>query len=85
MRTYRQNLNLWLEEKKDNSTNVLVKNILSEIQTHIKNVEKEEENMVNGAYDAGYYDKELKRAKKGNYYQQNFKLHDKLKQLVNLN
>ena len=85
MRTYRQNLNLWLEEKKDNSTNDEVKNILSEIQTHIKNVEKEEENMVNGAYDAGYYDKELKRGKKGNYYQQNFKLHDKLKQLINLN
>ena len=85
MKTYRQNLNIWLEEKKNNTSNDEVKEILSEIQTHIKNVEKEEENMVNAAYDNGYYDKDLKRGKKGNYYQQTYKTHDKLRQLVNLN
>ena len=83
MKTYRQNLNIWLEEKKNTTSNDEVKEILSEIQKHIKNVEKEEENMVNRAYNDGYYDKELKRNKKGNYYQQNFKSHDKLKQLLN--
>ena len=54
MKTYRQNLNIWLEEKKKNTSNDEVKEILSEIQKHIKNVEREEENMVNIAYDAGY-------------------------------
>ena len=85
MKTYRQNLNIWLEEKKNNTSNDEIKEILSEIQKHIKNVEKEEENMVNTAYDNGYYDKDLKRGKKGNYYQQTYKTHDKLRQLVNLN
>ena len=85
MKTYRQNLNIWLEEKKNLSDNNEVKNILEEVQKHIKNVEKEEERMVNNAYDSGYYDKELSKGKKGNYYQLNFKLHDKLKRMINLN
>jgi hypothetical protein len=41
--------------------------------------------MVNIAYDAGYYDKELKRTRKGNYYKEMYKLHDRLKQFVKLN
>lgn len=85
MKTYRQNLNLWLEEKKKNISNYEVKEMISEIQTHIKNVEKEEEMMVNNAYESGYHDKESNRYKKGNYYQQNYKLHDKLKELLKLN
>jgi predicted transcriptional regulator len=85
MKTYRQNLNIWLEEKKNSSDNNEVKNILEEVQKHIKNIEKEEENMVNNAYENGYYDKELNRVKKSNYYQLNFKLHDKLKKMINLN
>ena len=85
MKTYRQNLNIWLEEKKKNSSNDEVKEILSEIQKHIKNVEREEETMVNIAYDAGYYDKEIKRTRKGNYYKEMYKLHDRLKQFVKLN
>lgn len=85
MRTYRQNLNLWLEEKKDNSTNDEVKNILSEIQKHIKNIEKDEERMVNDAYYNGYHDRDLNRGVKNNYYRQTYKIHDKLKQLINLN
>ena len=85
MKTYRQNLNIWLEEKKKNTSNDEVKEILSEIQKHIKNVEREEETMVNIAYDAGYYDKELKRTRKSNYYKEMYKLHDRLKQFVKLN
>lgn len=85
MKTYRQNLNIWLEEKKKNTSNDEVKEMISEIQTHIKNVEKEEEMMVNNAYETGYYDKESNKHKKGNYYQQNYKLHDKLKELLKLN
>jgi hypothetical protein len=85
MKTYRQNLNIWLEEKKNTTSNDEVKEILSEIQKHIKNVEKEEENMVNIAYNTGYYDKEIKKSRKGNYYKEMYKLHDRLKQFVKLN
>lgn len=85
MKTYRQNLNIWLEEKKNNTSNDEIKDVLSEIQKHIKNMEKDEEDMVNIAYNSGYHDKELKRTKKGNYYQYYYKLHDKLKQCVKFN
>ena len=85
MKTYRQNLNLWLEEKKNSSENDEVKNVLDEVQKYIKNIEREEETMVNIAYDAGYYDKEIKRTRKGNYYKEMYKLHDRLKQFVKLN
>ena len=82
MKTYRQNLNIWLEEQKNESDNPEVKIVLEQIQSYIKNLEKEEENMVNAAYDRGYFDKELKNTKKGNYYQQTYKLHDKLKKMI---
>ena len=85
MKTYRQNLNIWLEEQKNTSNNDEVIEMLTNVQKHIKKNEKEEERLVNTAYESGYYDKELNRVKKGSYYQQNFKMHDKLKQLLNLN
>jgi hypothetical protein len=85
MKTFRQNLHIWLEEKKNTSNNDEVIEMLTNVQKHIKKNEKEEERLVNTAYESGYYDKELNRVKKGNYYQQNFKMHDKLKQLLNLN
>jgi|APGre2960657373_1045057.scaffolds.fasta_scaffold172360_1 hypothetical protein len=85
MKTFRQNLHIWLEEQKNTSNNDEVIEMLTNVQKHIKKNEKEEEHLVNAAYESGYYDKELNRVKKGNYYQQNFKMHDKLKQLLNLN
>jgi hypothetical protein len=85
MKTFRQNLHIWLEEQKNTSNNDEVIEMLTNVQKHIKKNEKEEEHLVNTAYESGYYDKELNRVKKGNYYQQNFKMHDKLKQLLNLN
>ena len=85
MKTFRQNLHIWLEEQKNTSNNDEVIEMLTNVQKHIKKNEKEEEHLVNDAYESGYYDKELNRVKKGNYYQQNFKMHDKLKQLLNLN
>jgi hypothetical protein len=85
MKTFRQNLHIWLEEQKSTSNNDEVIEMLTNVQKHIKKNEKEEEHLVNDAYESGYYDKELNRVKKGNYYQQNFKMHDKLKQLLNLN
>ena len=85
MKTFRQNLHIWLEEQKSTSNNDEVIEMLTNVQKHIKKNEKEEERLVNTAYESGYYDKELNRVKKGSYYQQNFKMHDKLKQLLNLN
>jgi hypothetical protein len=85
MKTFRQNLHIWLEEQKNTSNNDEVIEMLTNVQKHIKKNEKEEEQLVNNSYETGYYDKELNRGKKGNYYQQNFKMHDKLKQLLNLN
>lgn len=82
MKTFRQNLNIWLEEQKNESSSPEVKIVLEQVQSHIKSQEKEEENMVNSAYDRGYFDKELKYTKKGNYYQQTYKLHDKLKKMI---
>jgi hypothetical protein len=35
MKTYRQNLNLWLEEKKNSSENDEVKNVLEEVQKQL--------------------------------------------------
>jgi hypothetical protein len=85
MKTYRQNLNLWLEEKKNSSKNDEVKYVLEEVQKYIKSKEKEEELMVNDAYETGYNDKESQKGFKSAYYKQRYKLHDKLKELLKLN
>ena len=36
MKTYRQNLNIWLEEKKKNSSNDEVKNVLDEVIKEVR-------------------------------------------------
>lgn len=82
MKTYRQNLNLWLEEKKKNTSNDEVKNVLDEVQKYIKSKEKEEELMVNDAYENGYNDKESQKGFKSGYYKQKYKLHDFLKNML---
>ena len=82
MKTYRQNLNLWLEEKKKNTSNDEVNNVLDEVQKYIKSKEKEEELMVNDAYENGYNDKESQKGFKSGYYKQKYKLHDFLKNML---
>jgi hypothetical protein len=74
-----------LEEKKNSSENDEVKNVLEEVQKHIKNIEKEEEHRVNNTYESGYYDKELKKGFKHGYYKNTYKVHDYIKSLLNLN
>jgi hypothetical protein len=85
MKTYRQNLNIWLEEKKNSSENDEVKNVLEEVQKYIKSKEKEESHMVDSSYESGYYDCELKRGFKHNYYKQTYKIHDFIKNMLKLN
>ena len=82
MKTFRQNLNMWLEEKKNDNQSDEVKNVLNEVQKYIKSKEKEEELMVNDAYETGYNDKESQKGFKSEYYKQRYKLHDFLRNML---
>ncbi len=82
MKTFRQNLNIWLEDKKNSHTSDEVKNVLEEVQRYIKSKEKDEEHMVNNSYMKGYYDREVNKSFNGGYYQQTYKVHDYLKNML---
>lgn len=83
MKTFRQNLNNWLEEKKKETTNQESINLLEEVQTYIKSKETEEEYTINRSYRDGYYDCEFNKGIKGSYYKDVYKKHDYLKKLTN--
>ena len=85
MKTFRQNLHIWLEEQKNLSNNDDVIEMLNNVQKHIKSNEKEEEQLVNTAYETGYYDCELKKGYRHGYYKNTYKVHDYIKNLLNLN
>lgn len=85
MKTFRQNLHIWLEEQKNLSNNDEVKDMLTNVQKHIKSNENEEERLVNTAYETGYYDSELKKGYRHGYYKNTYKVHDYIKNLLNLN
>ncbi len=83
MKTFRQNLNIWLEEKKKTTDNLEIIEVLEEVQKHIKSKEKEEEFMVNRAYQKGYNDKEMNMGYKPSFYSDTYKVHERLKKLIN--
>jgi|688.fasta_scaffold40668_3 hypothetical protein len=85
MKTFRQKLNIWLEEKKDLYDNKEIIDILEEVQKHIKSQEDLEEHMVNKSYEDGYRDKEMNRGFKSAYYKETYKMHDFLKRLTKSN
>lgn len=85
MKTFRQNLHIWLEEQKKSSNNDEVKDMLTNVQKHIKSNEKEEERLVNTADETGYHDCELKKGYRHGYYKNTYKVHDYIKNLLNLN
>lgn len=85
MKTYRQELKIWLDNKKNNVQNEEVINFIEDLQKHIKSMEKTEENMVNKSYVKGYYDSESKRGIMSNYYRQSYKQHDFLKEMLSKN
>jgi hypothetical protein len=85
MKTFRQNLNIWLEQKKSETTSQESIELLEEIQRHIKSKESDEEHMVNTSYSNGYYDKEFNKGHKSGYYKQTYKTHDFLKRILNNN
>ncbi len=84
MKTFRQNLHIWLEEQKNTSNNDEVIEMLTNVQKHIKKNEKEEEQLVNNSYETGHYDCELKKGFKNNYYKQTYKVHDFIKNTLKL-
>lgn len=84
MKTFRQNLNIWLEEKKNMTNNDEVIKALEEVQKHIKSKEKEEEFMVNNSYQKGYSDRELNRYRPS-FYSDTYKMHDHLKGMLKKN
>ena len=82
MKTYRQQLAMWVEEKKKTLEDVKQIELIEEIQSKIKSMEDIEVWMVNDAYGKCYDDKELVRGRTGNYYGQTYKIHDILKSLI---
>jgi hypothetical protein len=82
MKTFRQNLHIWLEEQKDLSQNGEIKEVFDNIQKYIKSKEKDEEHMVNASYQKGYYDGEMKRGFKPEHYKQTYKIHELFKNIL---
>jgi hypothetical protein len=85
MKTYRQQLKIWLDSKKENVQNKEVINFIEDLQKHIKSMEKLEEDMVNRSYIKGYHDGENKRGYNGSYYKTTYKQHDVLKEMLSKN
>ena len=49
-----------------------IKEHLIELKEEIKNLEKEESDLINRTYMVGYMDKESNRRMKGNYYKETY-------------
>ena len=84
MKTFRQNLHIWLEDKKNSCINDEEITLINEIQKHIKKNEKEEQTMVDYSYLKGYYDAESKKGFKHGFYTQTYKSHDYFKNMIKL-
>lgn len=85
MKTYRQQLKIWLDNKKESVQSDEVIDFINELQLQIKSMEKTEEHMVNKSYVKGYHDSESKRGVMSNYYKQAYKQHDVLKEMLSKN
>ena len=82
MKTYRQELKIWLDNKKDNVQSDEIIDFINELQKQIKSMEPLEEHMVNRSYIKGYHDSESKKGVISNYYRQSYKQHDVLKEML---
>ena len=61
-----------LIEERENLLPNEVKEYLTELKEEIKNLEKEESDLINRTYMVGYMDKESNRRMKGNYYKETY-------------
>jgi hypothetical protein len=82
MKTYRQKLAKWVDNKISSVENDEVINILEEVKLKIKEMEKEEEHMVNSTYDRGFNDCKSNKGRSSNHYKQTYKTHDTLKSMI---
>ena len=82
MKTYRQELKIWLDNKKDNVQSDEIIDFINDLQKQIKSMEPLEEYMVNRSYIKGYHDSESKKGVISNYYRQSYKQHDVLKEML---
>lgn len=85
MKSYRQNLAIWIDEKISENTDNKILSILMDVKSQIKLMEKEEESMVNKSYDKGYMDGADKRGRQSNYYRTSYKINDTLRDLIRKN
>jgi hypothetical protein len=82
MKSYRQKLAIWIDEKINQTDNLEVLSILNDVKKQIKGMETEEEYMVNKSYDKGYTDADQNRGRTSNYYKTLYKMTDYLKSTI---
>ena len=82
MKSYRQKLAIWVDEKISQTENTEVLSVLNDVKKQIKGMETEEEYMVNKSYDKGYTDASQNRGRSSNYYRTLYKITDYLKRSV---
>ena len=61
-----------LIEEKENLLPDEMRNHLNELKEEIKNLKKQESDLINRTYMVGYMDKESNRRMKGNYYKETY-------------
>jgi len=77
MKTFRQKLLKWVNDELSQpelSSESL--KLLGEFKTKLIDYEGDEKDIINHAYDRGYYDSELKRGRISGYYQSTYKTID---------
>lgn len=82
MKSYRQKLNIWIDEKIENEVDQFKIDLLREIKDQIKSMEKDEEYMVNRSYETGYIDGAKNSGRDSNFYKTTYKTHDILKNMI---
>jgi len=82
MKTYRQELKIWLDNKKKDTQSDEIIDFINELQKQIKSMEPLEEHMVNRSYIKGYYDSESKKGIMSNHYKYSYKQHDVFKEML---
>ena len=85
MKTFRQELTDWLESKTDVDVENNINGFIIELKNKLVELENTEKHTINMAYDAGYYDKERSNGMKSNYYENTYKMNDRIKELIKTN
>lgn len=82
MKTFKQELNKWLENKDVETIEESVKIFIGELKDKINEIESIERYTINGAYDIGYHDKLNNKGMRSNYYSTTYMLDEQLKKIM---